>query len=45
VGILLSSASQEYLDHVAMLMNTRPHQTLGWKTPAEVLDKEIAEFR
>jgi len=44
-GIHLSSASQEYLDHVAMLMNTRPHQTLGWETPAEVSDKEIAEFR
>jgi len=44
-GIDLSSASQEYLNHVAMLMNTRPRQTLGWKTPAEVMDKEIAEFR
>jgi len=38
-------AGQEYLNHVAMLMNTRPRQTLGWKTPAEVMDKEIAEFR
>lgn len=44
-GIDLSSASQEYLNHVAMLLNTRPRQTLGWKTPAEVMDKEIAEFR
>ncbi|WP_073525671.1 IS30 family transposase [Pseudomonas fluorescens] len=44
-GVDLSSASQEYLNHVAMLMNTRPRQTLGWKTPAEVMDKEIAEFR
>jgi hypothetical protein len=44
-GIDLSSASQEYLIHVAMLMNTRPRQTLGWKTPAEVMDKEIAELR
>jgi IS30 family transposase len=44
-GIDLSSASQEHLNHVAMLMNTRPRQTLGWKTPAEVMDKEVAEFR
>lgn len=43
-GIDLSSASQEHLNHVAMLMNTRLRQTLGWKTPAEVMDKEIAEF-
>jgi len=28
-----------------MLMNTRPRQTLGWKTPPEVMDKEIAEFK
>lgn len=32
-GIDLSGASQEYLNHVAMLMNTRPRQTLGWRTP------------
>jgi len=44
-GIDLSSASQKYLNHVAMLVNTRPRQTLGWKTPAEAMDKEIAEFR
>jgi IS30 family transposase len=28
-GTDVSSASQEYLNHVAMLMNTRPRQTLG----------------
>jgi IS30 family transposase len=44
-GIDLSTASQEYLNHVAMLMNTRPRQTLGWKTPADVMDAEIAEFK
>ncbi len=44
-GIDLSSASQEYLNHIAMLMNTRPRQTLGWKAPAEVMDQEIDEFR
>lgn len=44
-GIDLSTASQEYLNHVAMLMNTRPRQTLGWKTPAEAMNAEIADFR
>ncbi len=44
-GIDLSSASQKHLNHVAMLINTRPRQTLGWKPPAEAMDKEIAEFR
>jgi IS30 family transposase len=44
-GIDLSTASQEYLNHVAMLMNTRPRQTLGWKTPADVMDAEIAELK
>jgi len=44
-GIYLSSASQQYLNHIAMLMNTRQRQTLGWKTPARVMNKEIAAFR
>lgn len=44
-GTDLWSASQDYLNHVAMLMNTRARQTLGWKSPAEVMDKEIAELR
>ncbi|WP_146093669.1 IS30 family transposase, partial [Xanthomonas hyacinthi] len=29
-GVDLSQASQEYLNHVAKLMNGRPRQTLGW---------------
>ncbi len=44
-GVDLSMASQEYLNHVAWLMNTRPRQTLGWKTPAEAMDIELQAFR
>lgn len=41
-GLDLSNIRQEELNHVAKLMNGRPRQTLGWKTPAEMMDKEIA---
>ncbi|HUD42373.1 MAG TPA: IS30 family transposase, partial [Dokdonella sp.] len=41
-GLDLSNISQEELNHVAKLMNGRPRQTLGWMTPAEMMDKEIA---
>jgi len=44
-GVDLSVASQEYLNHVSWLMNTRPRQTLGWKTPAEAMDIELQAFR
>lgn len=43
----LSRASQEHLNRVAMFMNTKPFQAPGWKTPAEVMDKdkEVAELK
>ena len=44
-GVDLSQASQEYLNHVAKLMNGRPRQTLGWATPAQMMEKEILAFK
>ena len=38
-GTDLSRHSAHELDAVAHSMNTRPRKTLGWKTPAEVLDQ------
>lgn len=38
-GTDLSRHSAAELDAVAHAMNTRPRKTLGWKTPAEVLDQ------
>ncbi|MGD9714994.1 MAG: IS30 family transposase [Thermomicrobiales bacterium] len=38
-GTDLSRHSAQELDAVAHSMNTRPRKTLGWKTPAEVLDQ------
>ena len=43
-GADLSKASQEYLNNVADLMNARPRQTLGWKTPNQALEEEFAQF-
>jgi len=43
-GMDLSPVSQEYLNHVAKLMNRRPRMTLGWATPAEAMEKEILAF-
>lgn len=44
-GIDLSQASQEYLNHVAWLMNGRPRKTLNWATPHEAMQQEIASFK
>ena len=38
-GTDLSRHTARELDAVAHTMNTRPRKTLGWKTPAEVLDQ------
>lgn len=38
-GTDLSRYSASELDAVAYALNTRPRKTLGWKTPAEVLDQ------
>ncbi len=43
-GADLSTASQEYLNNVADLMNARPRKTLGWKTPNQALEEEFAKF-
>lgn len=43
-GLDLSNVSREELNHVAKLFNGRPRQTLGWKTPAEMMDLEIAAY-
>ena len=41
-GCDLSIVTQRQLDTVALKLNTRPRQTLDWRTPAEVLDATVA---
>jgi transposase, IS30 family len=42
-GTDLSGYTQAELDSVADKLNTRPRETLGWKTPAEKLDEFLKE--
>jgi IS30 family transposase len=41
-GTDLARHSADDLAAVADALNTRPRKTLGWKTPAEVLDEHLA---
>jgi IS30 family transposase len=41
-GVDVSHFTQQQLDAVALKLNTRPRQTLHWKTPAEVLASTVA---
>ena len=41
-GVDLSQLTQRQLDTIARKLNTRPRQTLGWKTPAEVYEASVA---
>jgi IS30 family transposase len=41
-GTDLRPVTQRQLDAVAVKLNSRPRQTLSWKTPAEVLNSTVA---
>ena len=43
-GTDLCAHDPEALDAVAATLNARPRKTLGWKTPAEALDRYLAEI-
>ncbi len=44
-GTDLSKHSRDDLDAVATALNTRPHKTLGWKTPAEALSDQLSSLQ
>lgn len=44
-GSDLSTVSQAQLDTVARKLNTRPRETLDWKTPANVLEASVSTTR
>ena len=37
----LSIHSQEALDHIACLLNTRPRKRFGFRTPQELMEREL----
>ena len=41
-GADLSGYSQDDLDAVAFQLNTRPRKTLGYQTPADMLERAVA---
>lgn len=44
-GSDLSIYSQDELDAIALSLNTRPRETLGWKTPLAVYTEHMARLQ
>src|SRR6266511_4100753 len=44
-GTDLSKHTRGDLNTVAAALNSRPHKTLGWKTPAEVLNEQLLSIQ